>query len=106
MYSTTGSSVIALFLLVGQVYFCSRLLISLLEDGLQEQPSSPRGLHMALRLAISRVLISLPLLYLLQLTLLDIASFCYGVLRLRAISSVGASLGDSGLLWRYTGLSL
>ena len=44
--------------------------------------------------------------YQLLLTLSDIAYFSYGVQKLRATSSVGANLGDSGLLWRSTEPSL
>ena len=42
----------------------------------------------------------------LLLTLWVILFFYFGVLKLRAISSAGSNLGDSGLLWRSTEPSL
>ena len=53
-----------------------------------------------------RVLISLQRLCQRLLMLWVILFFYFGVLKLRAISSAGSNLGDSGLLWRSTEPSL
>jgi hypothetical protein len=106
MFWTIGLSVIGLFLSVGLASFYFRQLISLWVAGLQELRSSPRGILTAWPRLILRGLISLLLLYLLLLMLSDIAFYSFGVLKLKATLSDGVNLGDSGLLWRSTGLSL
>ena len=106
MFSMTGLSVIGLFLSVGLAFSFSLQLISLLAVGLQEPPLLPVGTPTAWRVHILRALIFLLLLFPLLLMLWDIAFYSYGVLKLREISSAGANLGDSGLLWRSTVPSL
>jgi hypothetical protein len=105
MSSMIGLSVIGLFLSVGLAFSFSLQLISLLAVGLQEPPLLPVGTPTALRVHILRGVTFLLLLFLLLLMLSDIASYSYGVLKLREISSAGSNLGDSGLLWRSTELS-
>jgi hypothetical protein len=95
-------SVIGLFLSVGLAFSFSLQLISLLAVGLQEPPLLPVGTRMALRVHILRGVTFLLLLFLLLLTLSDIAFYSFGVLKHREISSAGSNLGDSGILWRST----
>ena len=65
-----------------------------------------RGTPTGWRLVTLRVLISLQRLCQRLLMLWVILFFYFGVLKLRAISSAGSNLGDSGLLWRSTEPSL
>ena len=66
------------------------------------QLSLRRGIPTGWRLVILRALIFLQRQCQLLLTLWVILFFYFGVLKLRAISSGGSNLGDSGLLWRST----
>jgi hypothetical protein len=106
MYSMTGLSATGLFLLGGQVFFYSLLLTWHWAVGSQVQRLQPPGTRMALPRRILRDVISLLLLFQLLQTLLDIPYFFYGVQKLREILSGGSNLGDYGLLWRSTDLSL
>jgi hypothetical protein len=106
MFSMIGLSVIGLFLSAGLAYFYFRQLISLWAVGLLELRLLRAGTLTGWHRPILRVLTSLLLLYLLLLMLSDIAFYSFGVLKLKAISSAGASLGDSGLSWPSTDLSL
>ena len=87
-------------------HFFFPLLILQLGAGSLVLLSLRRGTPTGWRLVILRVLISLQRLCQRLLTLWVILFFYFGVLKLRAISSGGANLGDSGLLWRSTEPSL
>jgi hypothetical protein len=102
----TGLNEIALSLWVGLDYFFFPLLILQLVAGLLAQRLLQAGTLTDSRVVTLRVLISLQRLCQRLLMLWVILFFYFGVLSLRGISSGGASLGDSGLLWRSTGLSL
>jgi hypothetical protein len=98
----TGLNVIALYLWAGLDFFFFPLLILQLVAGLQAQRLLRLGTPTDLQVRTSKVLISLQRLCQRLLTLWVILFFYFGVLRLREISSAGANLGDSGLLWRST----
>ena len=102
----TGLNAIALSLWAGLDSFFFPLLIWPLVAGLLAQRLLLRGTPTGWRLATLRVLISSRQLCLRLQMLWVILFFYFGVLSLREISSAGASLGDSGLLWRSTDLSL
>ena len=72
--------------------------------GLLALPLLRRGTLTDWQVVTLRVLIFLQRQSRLLLTLWVILFFYFGVLSLREISSGGANLGDSGLLWRSTGL--
>ena len=102
----TGLREIVSFLLVGLDFFFFPLLILLLAVGLLGLLSSRVGILTDLRVPILRVQTFLLRQLVLQ-QILWVILFCfYGVLRLKGISSDGANLGDSGLLWRSTEPSL
>ena len=103
---TTGLNAIALSLWAGLDSFFFPLLIWPLVAGLLAQRLLLRGTPTGWRLATLRVLISSRQLCLRLQMLWVILFFYFGVLSLREISSAGSSLGDSGLLWRSTDLSL
>lgn len=102
----TGLNEIALSLWVGLDYFFFPLLIWPLVAGLLGQRLLQAGTPTGWRLLTLRALISSRQLCQRLLTLWVILFFFSGVLRLKGISSAGANLGDSGLLWHSTGLSL
>ena len=102
----TGLNEIALSLWVGLDSFFFPLLIWPLVAGLLAQRLSQAGTPTGWRLATLRVLISSRQLFLRLQMLWVILFFYFGVQSLRGISSGGANLGDSGLLWRSTDLSL
>ena len=102
MSSMTGLKGIALSLWVGLDYYFFPLLILQLVAGLLARRLLQAGIPTGLRLLTLRVAISLQQLCQALLTLWVILFFYFGVLSLRGISSGGANLGDSGLLWRYT----
>ena len=106
MFSMTGLNEIALSLWVGLDSYFSLLLIWPLAAGLLARRLFQAGTPTGLRLLILKAVISSQLLCQRLLTLWVILFFYFGVLSLRVTSSGGASLGDSGLLWHYTGLSL
>ena len=101
-YLMTGLNEIALFLWVGLDYFFFPLLILQLAAGLRAQHLLRVGTHTDSQVVTLKALISLQQLCRRLLTLWVILFFYFGVLKLRAISSAGANLGDSGLLWRST----
>ena len=78
------------------------LLILQLAAGSLVLLSLRRGTPTGWRLVILRALISLQQRCQRLLTLWVILFFYFGVLKLRAISSAGANLGDSNFLWRST----
>ena len=98
----TGLNEIALSLWVGLDYFFFPLLILQLVAGLLAQLSLRAGIPTGWRLVTLRALIFLQRQCQLLLMLWVILFFYFGVLSLREISSGGANLGDSGLLWRST----
>ena len=102
MSSMTGLKGIALSLWVGLDYYFFPLLILQLVAGLLARRLLQAGIPTGLRLLTLRVAISLQQLCQALLTLWVILFFYFGVLSLREISSAGANLGDSGLLWRST----
>ena len=102
----TGLNEIALSLWVGLDYFFFPLLILQLVAGLLALLSLRRGTPTGWRLVTLRVLIFLQRLCQRLLMLWVILFFYFGVLKLREISSAGANLGDSGILWRSTEPSL
>jgi len=102
MSSMTGLNGIALSLWVGLDSFFFPLLIWQLVAGLLAQRLLQAGIPTDWRLPILKVLISSRQLCQVLLTLWVILFFYFGVLSLREISSAGANLGDSGLLWRST----
>ena len=102
----TGLNAIALSLWVGLDSFFFPLLIWPLVAGLLAQRLLQAGTPTGWRLVTLRVLISSRLLCLRLQIAWVILFFYFGVQSLRAISSGGSSLGDSGLLWPSTGLSL
>ena len=104
MSSMTGLNEIALYLWVGLDYYFFPLLILQLVAGLLARRLLQAGIPTDWRLVILKALISLQQLSRLLLTLWVILFFYFGVLKLRAISSAGSNLGDSGLLWRSTDL--
>ena len=79
------------------------LLILPLVAGLLAQRLLQAGTPTGWRLVTLRGLISLRLLCQRLQILWVILFFYFGVLSLKGISSGGANLGDSGLLWRSTG---
>ena len=98
----TGLNEIALSLWVGLDYFFFPLLILRLVGGLLAQRLLRHGIPTGWRLPTLKVLIFLQQQCQLLLMLWVILFFYFGVLSLREISSGGANLGDSGLLWRST----
>jgi hypothetical protein len=98
----TGLNAIALSLWAGLDYFFFPLLILQLVAGLLALPLLRRGTLTVWQAVTLRVLIFLQQQSRLLLTLWVILFFYFGVLSLREISSGGANLGDSGLLWRST----
>ena len=96
----------ALYLWAGLDFFFFPLLIWPLAAGLLAQRLLLAGTPTGWRLVTLRVLISSQQLCRRLLMLWVILFFYFGVLSLKGTSSVGSSLGDSGLLWRSTGLSL
>ena len=102
MSSMTGLNGIALSLWVGLDSFFFPLLILQLVAGLLARRLLQAGTPTGLRLLTLRVAIFLQQQSQLLLTLWVILFFYFGVLSLREISSGGANLGDSGLLWRST----
>ena len=92
----------ALSLWVGLDYFFFPLLILQLVAGLLARRSLRAGTPTGWRLVTLRALIFLQQQCQLLLTLWVILFFYFGVLSLRGTSLDGASLGDSGLLWRST----
>jgi uncharacterized membrane protein YhaH (DUF805 family) len=102
MSSMTGLKGIALSLWVGLDYYFFPLLILQLVAGLLARRLLQAGIPTGLRLLTLRAAISLQQLCQALLTLWVILFFYFGVLSLREISSAGANLGDSGLLWRST----
>jgi hypothetical protein len=106
MYSTTGLREIVSFLLAGLDFFFFPQLILLLVVGLLGQVSLRVGTLMGLYPLILRVQTFLLRQLVLQQILWVILFFFSGVLRLKGVSSAGANLGDSGLLWRSTEPSL
>ena len=98
----TGLSGIVSFLLVGLDYYFFPLLIWQLVAGLLVQLSLRRGTPTDWQVPILKVLIFSQRLCQRLLTLWVILFFFSGVLRLRAVSSVGSNLGDSGILWHST----
>jgi len=106
MSSMTGLNEIALYLWVGLDYYFFPLLILQLAAGLLARRLLQAGIPTGWQLVTLKALISLQQLCRLLLTLWVILFFYFGVLKLRAISSAGSNLGDSGLLWRSTEPSL
>ena len=102
----TGLNATALSLWAGLDYFFFPLLILQLVAGLLARLSLRHGIPTGWRLLTLRGLIFLQRQCQLLLTLWVILFFYFGVLKLRGISSGGANLGDSGLLWRSTEPSL
>ena len=98
----TGLNEIALYLWVGLDYYFFPLLILPLVAGLLAQRLLQVGTPTGWRLVTLKVLISLRQLCQRLQILWVILFFYFGVLSLRGISSGGANLGDSGLLWRST----
>jgi hypothetical protein len=98
----TGLNEIALSLWVGLDYFFFPLLISQLVAGLLAQRLLRAGTPTDSQVVILRGLISLQRLCQRLLMLWVILFFYFGVLKLKAVSSGGSSLGDSGLLWLST----
>ena len=93
----------ALFLWVGLDYYFFPLLILQLVGWLLAQRLLRAGIPTGWQLVTLRVLIFLRRQCQLLLTLWVILFFYFGVLKLRAISSAGSNLGDSGnFLWRST----
>lgn len=102
----TGLNEIALSLWVGLDSFFFPLLIWPLAAGLLAQRLLQAGTPTGLRLVTLRVLISSRQLCLRLQTLWVILFFYFGVLNLKATLSGGSNLGDYGLSWPSTGLSL
>jgi hypothetical protein len=105
MSSMIGLKEIVSFLLAGLEFYFFPLLILQLGAGLLVLLSSRAGIPMDSLVPILRAQIFLRQQFRLLLTLWVILFFSYGVLSVRGISSAGANLGDSGLLWRSTELS-
>ena len=102
----TGLNEIALYLWVGLDYYFFPLLIWPLVAGLLAQRLLRAGTPTGWRLVTLKALISLQQLCQRLQILWVILFFYFGVQSLKGISSGGANLGDSGLLWRSTDLSL
>ena len=98
----TGLNGIVLSLWVGLDYYFFPLLILQLVAGLLALRLSQVGTPTVSQVVTLRVLISLQRLCQRLLMLWVILFFYFGALKLREISSGGANLGDSGLLWRST----
>jgi uncharacterized membrane protein YhaH (DUF805 family) len=102
----TGFNEIVLSLWVGLDSFFFPLLIWPLVAGLLAQRLLQASTPTGWRLLTLKAAISLQRQCQRLLTLWVILFFYFGVLSLKGISSGGANLGDSGLLWPSTGLSL
>ena len=102
----TGLNATVLSLWAGLDYFFFPLLSLQLGAGSLVLLLLRRGTPTDWRLPTLRVLIFLQRLCQRLLMLWVILFFYFGVLSLREISSAGANLGDSGILWRSTEPSL